>query len=235
MSSGTKRVIIVVARGLSFSNSACALRWFLVLLFTCDCFLSADSALPPILGRASASSSGVEELRISTLVKGFGFQLQSAALQCEHLSLLLLNLASQEVDPDNEPHFPARALILGLNRLHTRLLGSYIRWYSSLSGQAPILAGRNAWDEQLVETLLFLLVWGESANLRHMPECLSFMFHCTLAELREAVASSAASAAGMASFDIPPLRRFLDDVVAPMCRRIKADMSKKNAKNADNC
>lgn len=185
--------------------------------------------LPPILGR---SNGGVEKLRIRVLVEGFGFQEQSAALQCEHLSLLLINKASQiEADPlSRDP--AAGTLVSGLDALHTRLLGNYIRWYSSLSGQAPLLAGRNAWDQQIVETILFLLVWGESANLRHMPECLSFIFHCVLSEARELFSSPAAVASGMAAFQIPQQRRFLDDVVAPLYRRIKMDMSKKKA-NSD--
>ena len=37
--------------------------------------------------------------------------------------------------------------------------------------------------EVLVEDILmFLLVWGESANLRHMPECLCCLFHKTMQE-----------------------------------------------------
>ena len=27
---------------------------------------------------------------------------------------------------------------------------------------------------------LYLLIWGEAANLRHCPECLWFIFHCLL-------------------------------------------------------
>ena len=27
------------------------------------------------------------------------------------------------------------------------------------------------------EIMLFLLIWGEAANIRHMPECLCFLFH----------------------------------------------------------
>eukprot|EP00854_Cymbomonas_tetramitiformis_P030904 gene30904-38740_t len=31
--------------------------------------------------------------------------------------------------------------------------------------------------------MLFFLIWGEAANLRHCPECLMFIFHCCLDEL----------------------------------------------------
>ena len=30
--------------------------------------------------------------------------------------------------------------------------------------------------------LVFLLVWGEAANLKHLPECLCFLYHKTMQE-----------------------------------------------------
>lgn len=30
---------------------------------------------------------------------------------------------------------------------------------------------------ELLYTSLYLLIWGEAANLRFMPECLTFIFH----------------------------------------------------------
>ena len=33
-------------------------------------------------------------------------------------------------------------------------------------------------NAQLHRSLLYLLIWGESANLRHLPECLCFLFYC---------------------------------------------------------
>jgi hypothetical protein len=30
------------------------------------------------------------------------------------------------------------------------------------------------------DSLMFLLVWGEAANLKHCPECLCFLYHKTM-------------------------------------------------------
>ena len=34
---------------------------------------------------------------------------------------------------------------------------------------------------KVTDLALWLLIWGEAANLRHMPECLCFLFHNTRA------------------------------------------------------
>ncbi len=37
-------------------------------------------------------------------------------------------------------------------------------------------------DYLLLDVLLYLCIWGEAANLRHMPECLCFLYHKTMQE-----------------------------------------------------
>ena len=34
------------------------------------------------------------------------------------------------------------------------------------------------WYITLTRCMLFLLLWGEAANLRHAPECLCYIFYC---------------------------------------------------------
>ena len=29
----------------------------------------------------------------------------------------------------------------------------------------------------MIDISLYLLIWGEAANLRHVPECICFLFH----------------------------------------------------------
>ena len=46
-------------------------------------------------------------------------------------------------------------------------------------------------DAQVCDIALYLLIWGEAANLRHCPECLCFLFHQMRAELWRDVPASA--------------------------------------------
>eukprot|EP00962_Isochrysis_galbana_P057810 scaffold30368_cov73-Isochrysis_galbana.AAC.1 len=62
-----------------------------------------------------------------------------------------------------------------------------------------------------------MLIWGEAANLRHLPECLCFLFHQMRKELWEKPLHT-------------PRRRpqgwFLSRVVAPMYRKMRAEMKR---------
>jgi hypothetical protein len=62
-----------------------------------------------------------------------------------------------------------------------------------------------------------MLIWGESANLRHLPECLCFLFHQMRTELWEKPLHT-------------PRRRpqgwYLSRVVAPMYRKMRAEMKR---------
>ena len=75
----------------------------------------------------------------------------------------------------------ARASTLGTNRVTT--LGSLVwgaggeraqpRWSTDEEG-----VDVEALSATLHRVLLFYLLWGEAANLRHAPECLCFVFYC---------------------------------------------------------
>ncbi|CAI7874572.1 unnamed protein product, partial [Closterium sp. NIES-54] len=40
------------------------------------------------------------------------------------------------------------------------------------------IACRKTWaDHRMLHTCLFLLIWGEAANVRFLPECLCYLFH----------------------------------------------------------
>ena len=99
------------------------------------------------------------------------------------------------------------ALERAVAELHEAMLGSYMRWVKlvdlrgvqQVGDQAPvrITVGSFAFAElvdaeamqseasckglcniQLHRLLLYLLCWGEAANLRLLPECLNFIFYC---------------------------------------------------------
>jgi callose synthase len=67
-------------------------------------------------------------------------------------------------------------------RLHEKLFSNYIKWCKSLGIRpnfTPPEAGR-AYFAKIEDMLIHLLVWGESANLKHMPECLCYLYHKTM-------------------------------------------------------
>ena len=61
---------------------------------------------------------------------------------------------------------------------------------------------------RVVDLVLFFCVWGEGANIRHMPECMWFLYHKMMEEytLSEGFTQTRSLYAG----------HFVDNVVAPI-------------------
>ena len=75
------------------------------------------------------------------------------------------------------------------------------------------------------EVALFLLIWGEASNLRHMPECLAFLFHKTAYELRLSRSGSMAPVRDEGSFlacVITPIYQVI--VRLGLCLRLHAQL-----------
>lgn len=68
------------------------------------------------------------------------------------------------------------------SRLHEKLFSNYVKWCNSLGispNFTPTESGR-VYLAKIEDMLIYLLVWGESANLKHMPECLCYLYHKTM-------------------------------------------------------
>jgi hypothetical protein len=82
-----------------------------------------------------------------------------------------------------ECRIEASFCILGHSQTQTVLHSEW--WIFLLCWRLP--EGKHAlpdpWRErrELAYTSLFLLIWGEAANLRFMPECLCFIYHNVMA------------------------------------------------------
>lgn len=104
-----------------------------------------------------------------------GFQMDSARNQAEHLLMMLYN----ETQPsDAMVSVPAQ-------RIHLSMFANYRKWCARMGVPSALLKDCSAVKsfEFLIEDVLtFLLVWGEAANLKHMPECLCFLLHKALLE-----------------------------------------------------
>jgi hypothetical protein len=118
----------------------------------------------------------------------FGFQDSSVRNQAEHLLVLLSNnrryMNSHILPPALQPPSPIHAL-------HAKVFSNYMKWcryqgvpphfsrvYPSQSGMAapPSVSSR------VVDLVLFFCVWGEACNIRHMPECMWFLYHKMMEE-----------------------------------------------------
>eukprot|EP00638_Chattonella_subsalsa_P004550 CAMPEP_0117750646 /NCGR_PEP_ID=MMETSP0947-20121206/10498_1 /TAXON_ID=44440 /ORGANISM="Chattonella subsalsa, Strain CCMP2191" /LENGTH=2124 /DNA_ID=CAMNT_0005568865 /DNA_START=100 /DNA_END=6474 /DNA_ORIENTATION=+ len=123
----------------------------------------------------------------------FGFQDDNVRNQTEHLLFLLCNhkrftKVSSSFSKMQQTGFLPQALDLppsSLHSVHAKLFSNYKKWCTQL-GVAPkfLSQGQNAenFSDLSLDILLFLFVWGESGNLRHMPEVECFLFHKMMQE-----------------------------------------------------
>lgn len=152
----------------------------------------------PEVRAASSSLRAVEDLRkppfhtwhdnydlLDWLGLFFGFQNDNVRNQREHLVLHLANSQMRLTPP------PQNAAVLEFDlvrKFRKKLLTNYSRWcsYVGKSSRVRIHRLRKNTDEfrrELLYVSLYLLIWGESANLRFMPECICYIYHHMAHEL----------------------------------------------------
>ncbi|TXG73155.1 hypothetical protein EZV62_001734 [Acer yangbiense] len=125
----------------------------------------------------------------------FGFQLcssvsfiimqkDSVANQREHLILLLANVHIRQFPkPDQQqPKLDDRAL----TEVMKKLFKNYKKWCKYLDRKSSLwlpTIQQEVQQRKLLYMGLYLLIWGEAANLRFMPECLCYIYHHMAFEL----------------------------------------------------
>jgi callose synthase len=125
-----------------------------------------------------------------------GVQKDNVANQREHLTLMLANVHIRLLPrPDPMHKLDDRALNAVLNKLFK----NYKSWCKFLGRK------NNLWLPQIHQEVrqrkilymgLYLLVWGESANLRFMPECLCYIYHHMASELHGMLAGNVSMVTG---------------------------------------
>lgn len=165
----------------------------------------------------------------------FGFQDDSVRNQAEHaLSLLANALAQQqrwyeenaEEDDDEDSPVGEEAENAAVRALHAKLFSNYRSWCAALEAVpqfAPPAETRHEAGGPVTDIMLWLCVWGEAANLRHMPECLCFLYHSAAAEWASTPKREREGERG-ASLEAG---HWLDTVVAPIYNVVAANMRKK--------
>ena len=163
----------------------------------------------------------------------FGFQKDNVRNQREHLVLHLANAQMRLTPPpDNIDTLDAAVL----RRFRKKLLKNYTSWCSYLGKKSNIWifdnrrTGEPDLRRELLYVSLYLLIWGESANLRFVPECLCYIFHNLANELNRILEDYIDDNTGQPVMpSISGENAFLNFVVKPIYETIKTEVD--NSRN----
>ncbi|WJX69266.1 Callose synthase 12 [Trifolium repens] len=160
----------------------------------------------------------------------FGFQNGNVRNQREHLLLHLANAQMRlNPSPDNIDSLDSTVL----RSFRKNLLRNYTKWCSYLAVKPSVwLSNRSGSNSdhrrELLYVSLFLLIWGESANLRFIPECICYIFHHMAIDLNKLLQNQHDSY----DYELPFCLQngFLDSVVKPIYEmvRFEAEISSGN-------
>lgn len=178
----------------------------------------------------------VDEDILDWLQAMFGFQKDNVANQREHLILLLANVHIRQFPKlDQQPKLDDRAL----TDVMKKLFKNYKKWCKYLGRKSSLwlpTIQQEVQQRKLLYMGLYLLIWGEAANLRFMPECLCYIYHHMAFELYGMLAGSVSPMTGET---IKPAyggadEAFLRKVVTPIYKTIakEAKRSKEKSKHS---
>ncbi|XP_010522609.1 PREDICTED: callose synthase 12 [Tarenaya hassleriana] len=165
----------------------------------------------------------------------FGFQRDNVRNQREHLVLHLANAQMRlSPPPDNIDSLDSGVL----RRFRRKLLGNYSSWCSYLGKKSNIWILDRSPDprRELLYVGLYLLIWGEAANLRFMPECICYIFHNMAMELNKILEDCLDENTGQPY--LPYLsgeNAFLNGVVKPIYDTIQAEVEASKNGTAPHC
>ncbi|CAH8273287.1 unnamed protein product [Arabidopsis lyrata] len=154
----------------------------------------------------------------------FGFQKDNVRNQREHMVLHLANAQMRlSPPPDNIDSLDSAVV----RRFRRKLLGNYSSWCSYLGKKSNIWISDRSPDSrrELLYVGLYLLIWGEAANLRFMPECICYIFHNMASELNKILEDCLDENTGQPY--LPSLsgeNAFLNGVVKPIYDTIQAEI-----------
>ncbi|XP_021727691.1 callose synthase 12-like [Chenopodium quinoa] len=157
----------------------------------------------------------------------FGFQSDNIRNQREHLVLHLANAQMRLQPPPDNIDCLDHAV---LRRFRRKILKNYTLWCGYLGRRSSIwiVENRRRDDDlrrELLYVALYLLVWGESANLRFVPECLCYIFHHMALELNKILEDYIDENTGRPYIpQITGENAFLDQIVKPIYNSIRKEV-----------
>ncbi|GMI88471.1 enhancer of edr1 3, glucan synthase-like 5, GLUCAN SYNTHASE-LIKE 5, POWDERY MILDEW RESISTANT 4 [Hibiscus trionum] len=155
----------------------------------------------------------------------FGFQRDNVKNQREHIILHLANKQMRLSSPQDNIDVLDPGILRSFLR---KLLKNYTNWCSYLREKSNIWSSSRSASDQRRDLLyagLYLLIWGEAANLRFMPECICYIFHNMAMELNRILEGYIDRNAGQPA--MPSTfgeNAFLNCVVKPIYNTIKAEV-----------
>ncbi|KAL4596955.1 hypothetical protein ACB092_12G201100 [Castanea dentata] len=167
----------------------------------------------------------VNEDILDWLQSQFGFQKDNVANQREHLIMLLANVQIRQFPkPDQQPKLDDRAL----TEVMKKLLKNYRKWCKYLDRKSSLrepALQQEVQQRKLLYMGLYLLIWGEAANLRFMPECLCYIYHHMALELCGILAGSPMTDEPVYGGDD---EAFLKQIVTPIYETIAKEAKRSN-------
>ncbi|KAK7272638.1 hypothetical protein RJT34_29359 [Clitoria ternatea] len=167
----------------------------------------------------------------------FGFQEANVANQREHLILLLANMQTRQTPNQISVSKLGEG---GVDELMRKFFKNYTNWCKFLGRKSNIrlpFVKQEAQQYKILYIGLYLLIWGEAANLRFMPECLCYILHHMAYELH-GILSGAISLTTwekvMPAYGGEP-ESFLNKVVTPIYNVIKKEVKNSKGGTADHC
>ncbi|PIN16654.1 1,3-beta-glucan synthase/callose synthase catalytic subunit [Handroanthus impetiginosus] len=163
----------------------------------------------------------------------FGFQEGNVANQREHLILLIANSHTRQTRKQ-----APKAGDGAVDVLMKKFFKNYTEWCKFLGRNSNIrlpYLKQEAQQYKLLYIALYLLIWGEAANIRFMPECLCFIFHNMASELHGMLNSAVSLTTGervMPVYGGEP-EAFLNHVVSPIYNVIREEAMKNRNGTAD--
>eukprot|EP01018_Ginkgo_biloba_P036440 Gb_08787 [translate_table: standard] len=181
---------------------------------------------PPLFEQQRQNSGDLDVL--DWLRAMFGFQRDNVTNQREHLILLLANVHIRLV-PKPEPlnKLDERAV----DAVMSKLFKNYKNWCKFLGRKHSLWLPKVQQEVQQRKLLymgLYLLIWGEAANIRFMPECLCYIYHNMAYELHGMLAGNVSVVTGE---NIKPAyggdeESFLRKVVTPLYHIVEEEAKK---------
>ncbi|KAL6975553.1 hypothetical protein U1Q18_024347 [Sarracenia purpurea var. burkii] len=165
----------------------------------------------------------------------FGFQRGNVANQREHLILLLANTHIRKNSKQTNISKLGDQVV---NELMKKFFKNYTNWCKFLRRKSNIrlpCLKQEAQQYKLLYLGLYLLIWGEAANLRFMPECLCYIFHHMAYELHAMLIGAISMITGekvMPAYG-EGSESFLNNVVSPIYRVIHKEAMKSKNGTAD--
>ena len=133
-----------------------------------------------------AGCTSLEALRhtVVPMSRAVGLQEASVDVQLRHLAALLADARRRQEGGAAAAASEHASEYAAVRAVHSALFSNYSQWCARL-GVAERSCGL------LEDCVLYLCIWGEAANLRHMPEMLCWLFHQLCAH-RQALLSGCA-------------------------------------------